>query len=83
MSGGSNRQMQAPVGSQVNEVIPWQGVCVFLNWCCPRATGKAQGPGWGWGGGEGPLGQARSRGGQSPEGFFVENEVLSVSVLCH
>lgn len=52
MSGGSNRQTQAPVGSQVNEVIPWQGVCVFLdvlptgNW---ESSGPRVGLGWRWG----------------------------------
>lgn len=51
-----------PIESQVNEVIPWWWSLCFPDWCCPRATGKAQDPGWVRVEGEGPVGQGTTEG---------------------
>lgn len=28
--------------AEVSKVVPQQGICIFLGWACPRATGKPQ-----------------------------------------
>lgn len=53
----------------MSEAVCRQGVCVFLDWCCPRAAGKARVQGWV---SAHPTSQEhkRHRGGRSLEDFL-------------